>query len=103
MGSEQRDNIYGMMAQRITVGLSSIVGVTLAESQNAVLIKKISGGTLEMGGTYSLDSSGSTVSFSWGNGFLVGDAELIAGNISGQFYLAATGATVVCNILRGLD
>jgi hypothetical protein len=92
-----------MLAQRVTVGLSSIVGITLASSQNAILIKKISGGSLEIGGTYSLSSTGATTPFTWGNGFLVGNSELISGNISGQFYLAATGATVTCNILRGLD
>jgi hypothetical protein len=94
----QRDEIFSIIPERFTVGLSSIVGVTAFGGQNSVMLRYISGGSLEIGGTYAA-ASGATTPFTWGKGYLVSSNE-IAFNQMGTFYMAATGSTTVVHVLR---
>lgn len=93
------NQIGSFLAERIAVGLSTIVGVTAWPGQVSVLMKIVSGSSLEIGGTYCLDGSGATTAFTWGKGYLISTTEARY-NMIGQFYLAATGATVVVEVLR---
>ena len=89
----QRDDVIALDGFRLSVGLSTIVGVTVTANQNAMIFKRFSGGTLEVGGA----------SLTWGQGYIVGTNEIINVNSTGTFYLAATGATVTVMFLRGFD
>jgi hypothetical protein len=92
-------DIANLLPERIIVGPSAIVGVTAFVHQSFVNIKILSGGSLEIGGTYAL-SSGATTAFTWGNGYLLGATEILGFNATGNFFLAATGATVTVFVLR---
>lgn len=85
------DDIYSGFGQRIAVGLSTIVGVTVVAGQVGSIFKYFSGGTLEIGGATLL----------WGNGYVFAVGEAIQMDNAGTFYFAATGATVVMMSLRG--
>ena len=95
-----RDEVSLFVSEKFTIGLSTIVGVTAIAGQNATVLKYTSGGSLEIGGAHSM-VNGATVAFSWGNGYLMGSSEILNVNMSGIFYLAATGATVICHLIRG--
>lgn len=84
-------DIHSFEGQRVTIGLSSIIGITLTAGQVATLVKYLSGGTLEFGGA----------SLSWGQGYVVSANEAVAADSSGTLYACATGSTVVVCILRG--
>jgi len=90
----QRDEVSSLLPDRIEVGLSSIIGVTVIAGQNAALLKKYSGGSLEI-----VSPLGDTRI--WGAGYLIGNSEVVSVSSAGTFYLAATGSTVVAMILRG--
>lgn len=86
-----RDDVYGFQGIRLSIGLSQIVGVTVAPGQNASIVKYYSGGSLEIGGA----------SLTWGAGYLFNANEVISIQSSGTYYLAATGATVIAMIFKG--
>ena len=93
-------DIASVVSEKIVVGLSSIVGVTVIPFQTKINIKIVSGNSLEVGGSYSL-LTGASTAFTWGSGYLLGATEILSFNSTGNFYLAATGATVTAHILRG--
>lgn len=96
------EDVAQVVSERIVVGLSSIVGVSIIAYQSSVMLKILSGGgSLEIGGTYSL-SAGSSAAFTWGNGYLLGTSEIAEWNSTGMFFLAATGATITVALMRGL-
>lgn len=88
------DDIELLTTQRIAVGLSAIIGVTLIASQTATTWKYFSGGSLEI-------VNGTSPS-PWGLGYIVGTSEIFNCNMTGTFYLAASGATAVVHLVRGL-
>lgn len=85
------DRVYGLQGLRIFVGLSQIIGVTVAAGQNAAIVKYFSGGSLEIGGS----------TLTWGQGYLLDTKEIVSIQSTGTFYLAATGSTVTCMVLKG--
>lgn len=85
-------DVHSLIAGRVTVGTSQILGITVIPGLNAILIKYHSGGSLEILGTTTQ---------TWGDGYLFSVGEAVAANFAGNFYLAATGATVVAYLLRG--
>ena len=85
----------------MVIGLSTIVGVTAIPFQSSVILKILSGNSLEIGGTFCR-SNGATAAFTWTKGYLLGTSEVLSFNCTGTFYLAATGATVTVHMLRGL-
>lgn len=96
------DDVFQFLPERINVGLSSIIGVTVWPGQVSVSLKYFTGGTLEVGGTYAV-TAGATVAFTWGKGYVMDTAESLSSNMSGIFYLAATGATVTAMLIRGIQ
>ena len=86
-----RDDVESLVGTRLTIGLSTIVGITVLPGQNAVIVKYFSGGSLEIGGS----------SLTWGAGYLLDTKEVVNVQSSGTFYLAATGSTVTCMLLKG--
>lgn len=102
MGTEQRDRTGEVLAQRMSIGLSTIHGITAFPGQIGLQLKILSGSSLEFGGSYVLGNTGATTAFTWGNGYLVGGTEILSFNGTGSYYLAATGATVVALVLRRL-
>lgn len=88
------EDIKFIIGQKIVIGLSQILGITLSDKQIAGTIRYASGGSLELGMT-----QGSA----WGTGYLMGTGEIANINCAGTFYVAATGATVTAYVLRGLS
>lgn len=86
-----KDNIVTLKGERLAVGLSAIIGITLVPGQQVAVLKYFSGGSLEIGGS----------ALTWGAGYLMGTSEVLNMKSQGTFYLAATGATAVAMLLRG--
>ena len=97
------DDVFQFLPQQLVIGLSQIFGVTIGAGQVSVSLKWFSGGTLEIGGTYVLSSTGVTTAFTWGTGYVLDTTESLSSNMSGNFYLAASGSTVVAMLLRGIQ
>lgn len=95
------DDIGQLVTEIMTLGLSTIVGITALPFQSAVQLKYLSGGSLEIGGTYSL-SAGASTAFTWGKGYLMGTSEVYSANSIGAIYMAATGATTIVHVIRAL-
>lgn len=89
-----RDDVFGSWSKRYAVGLSAALPIAPISGQNAVSIKLISGGTLEVGGS-------SAVGQSWGDMYFVSAGEILSFNMSGTFYLWASAATCTVAIIRG--
>lgn len=85
------DDIHALESRRVTVGLSSIIGVTAIAGQIGQIIKLFSGGTLEIG---------VTAGGGWGQGYVMSAGEVIPMDNVGTFYLAASGATCVAMLLN---
>lgn len=88
----REDDIHGITCGVLTIGLSTIVGITVIPGQIAVSLKYGAGGSLEIGGA----------SLTWGAGYLFGTAEVKDFNSAATFYVAAKGATVTAYIMRGM-
>lgn len=86
-----REDVLSLIGERVSIGLSQIIGVTVIAGLNAISIKKFSGGSLEIGG----------ISLNWGSGYLFNSNEIVNIQVAGTFYLAATGSTVVAMVLKG--
>lgn len=76
-----------------TIGLSSIVGLTLIPGQMSVYIRRISGGTIEIGGA----------SLTWGAGYALQTAAESVFPITNTMYVAVTGSTGVISVTRQLS
>lgn len=96
------DDIQSLIPEQLYVGLSQLYGVTVLPSQSVITIKIAAGGSLEIfGGTFAT-LNGASVAFGWGKGYLMGATEVFSFNATGNFYLAATGATVTASLIRGI-
>lgn len=88
----QFDDIFNFRGEKVVIGASQILGVTLLAGQKWGTLKYASGGSLEIGGP----------SLTFGQGYLVSASEALSFPMTNTFYLAASGATVVSFLLRGL-
>lgn len=86
-----RADVYSLIGERIVVGLSQIIEVTVEARQNAVSFYRYSGGSLLIGGA----------TLTWDNGYIAQNNQIINVSSSGNFYLAAVGSTVTVMMLRG--
>lgn len=89
-----RDDVSGSWSARYAVGLSAPLAIPAIAGQNAISLKLLSGGTLEIGGA-------TTTNQTWGSLYPIAAGEIINIDMSGTFYLWASGATCVAAILRG--
>jgi len=85
-----RDFAQDVISGKFFVGLSSIIGLSLIAGQNSILVKYITGGSLEIGGA----------TLTWGKGYLM-DTGALGFNSVGSLYFAATGATVTVHYIKG--
>lgn len=122
--SSSSDSIYSVYPSRFYVGVGATIAVFMSvlPGEQAVTVKYMNGGTLEIlpaslgmsftpgistYGSYAF-SGGSTQSQQMlanlsGTGYLLGTTEVL--NIAGPcaFYLSATGATTLVSTIRGLS
>jgi len=87
MSSNRVGLAEGMSAFQMDVGLSSIVEIPAIAGQVGLAIRRVAGGTMEIGGQ----------SLTWGQGQVVSITEVSTGNIipvTGPIYVAASGATL---------
>lgn len=96
--SSSSERIVDIVAGPVTVGLSALIGITGVSSQNALLIKYISGGSLVVGGATCIN--GSALAVGGANGYLMGTSEVLSMNTSGTVYLTAKGATAICHVVH---
>jgi len=85
--------IADFIPERITVGLSSIIGVSVRPGQISVSLEWLSGGTL-------LIVNPNTPAL-WDQGFVVPGSAICSFDMIGTLYLAAQSATTVVSVLRG--
>lgn len=85
------DDIQSLVARRYTLGTSTILGITAIAGQNSVLLRQISGGTLEIGGA----------SLFYGQGYLLDSSKEYSWPSIGTFYLCSSGATSIVSVLHG--
>lgn len=89
-----RDDIFGSWSKRYTVGTNTILAIPPISGQNSISIKLVSGGTLEIGGA-------TLVGQTFGDMYFLSSSEILSMDMSGTFYLWASGATCIAAILRG--
>ena len=86
--SQNRGNLAeGISAFRYDVGLSAIVEIPAVPGQLGMTIRRVNGGTMEIGGA----------SLTWGTGHICSNTEVGTGSIipiTDSIYVAASGATV---------
>lgn len=82
--------------ERVAVGLSTVIGVTVRPGQVSVSLEMLSGQTLEI-----VASPGSSIS--WGQGFPFPTNAIMSFDSIGTMWLAASGATAMVVVLRGLS
>ena len=101
-------DVERLLPEILVLGLSQIYAIPPASNQSAAILKILSGGSLEIGGTYAMTGGGlsggigSTTAFTWTKGYLIGNSEVLNFNCIGKFYLAATGSTVTVSMIREL-
>ena len=88
-----RDDVFGSWSKRYTLNPGTILKVPAISGQNAVSVKLVSGGTLEIGGS---TLTGQT----FGDMYYVSANEVVSFNMSGAFYLWSSGATCIAAVLR---
>lgn len=86
-----QDDIGNLRGEKVVVGLSQILGVSLIAGERWAILKYSSGGSLEIGGP----------SLTWGAGYLYAPSEVLSFPMTNTFYLVASGATVTTFLLRG--
>lgn len=74
------------------MGLSSIIQVDgLTAGCNSLLVKQVSGGSLEILGASNQ---------AWASGYLMGSAEVLTFGGPATVFLAATGATAIAHVIK---
>lgn len=89
-----RKYIAAFVPERLAVGLSTIVGVTVLAGQVSVSMEMLSGQTLEI-----VAAPGASVG--WGQGFPFPTNAIMSFDSIGTMWLAASGATALVVVLRG--
>lgn len=109
MSTTSYDSVYGFQPSRLTIGSGATLAtwVTNVAGQNSLTLKYISGGTLEIIGATSINGVQTTIALTdlaalSGNGYLIAANESLSFDGAPRFYLSATGATTIVQILRGM-
>lgn len=90
----KQGDIVTLQSQRIAIGLSSVIGVTVSDYLCGWQFKMTKGGTLEIGVT----SGGG-----WGAGYAMDLGEICNITGAGTFYMVASGATCMGHLLQGFN
>lgn len=106
-----RDDVYGFLGNRYVMAPGSILQVGPGEGINAISVKMLTGGTLEIGGMTSGYVGFTALAGSVTNSTSVGQTfgvlyplstnEIFSGNFAGKMFLYASGATCVVAITVG--
>lgn len=89
-----RKDVFGAWSKRYVLVPDSILEVPAISGQIAVTIKLLSGGTLEIGGSTLIGQT-------FGDLYPLSASEVFNMDMSGTFFLWASGATCVVAIERG--
>lgn len=92
-----RETVYAFSTEQLIIGTGTSLGVgmTTFGGQNAIQFKILSGGTLWVGGQAGMSAAAG------GDCYLLSSGEVLSANMSGKFYLYASGATTSVCIIRG--
>lgn len=102
-----RDEAAGLGTDQQIVPLGATVAVymTPVARQTGWVVKWASGGTLEMIGStaYGATLTAALLATASGKHYVVGTSEVLSISGTASFYLAATSATVVANVIRSFS
>jgi len=103
-----QQNVHGLGATQIAVGLSALVRVSPPPYQIATTMKVSAGGSsgtlfICVAPGFGASTSGAAAASLIGNGYGLASTEVF--NIGGPaaFYLSATGVTMTCSIIFGFS
>jgi len=102
--SSPLDKVFGLETGRFAVplGATNAILVEGVAGQNAIQLKYLSGGTLEVVGvSYGVTLTAVQLAARTGTDYLVGSSEIWSIDGPCRFYLSATGATAVVCFMRG--
>lgn len=88
-----RKFIADFVPERVAIGLSAIVGISVMPGQLSVSLEMLSGQTLEI--------VNPNTPVLWGSGFPFPTNAIMSFDSIGTMWLAASGATAVVVVLRG--
>lgn len=91
------DRSFLLGGRRVTIGASTVVGVTSGPFNQGFVLKKVS--PEEFGGTFTLALVDGP-SYAWNTGYVLSDYETISVSGPATFYLAAAGATAIVQMSR---
>ena len=98
MGGSDRVDINGYIASRLTFGPTvAPYGITVLAGQNSILLKQVSGGTLEIVSGSSF-AAGATLA---GTGYPFGSNEILGLDSAGTVWVLASGATSILALVQG--
>lgn len=106
----REDDVRSIFTQRITLASGATLMVTPIPGQVSLILKLISGGTLEISGSDGFTTNGAGITYAIngitggqgsGSFYPIATSEDISMASSGIFYLVASGATCVVALMRG--
>lgn len=96
-----QNEISVLGATRYAVGLSQVIRIASQAYETAVSFNLLSGSSLEVVQAQLSGSSTASGATAWGTGYLVGTGEVVSVGGPACFYLAATGATAIVQVMYG--
>jgi len=102
--SNKQNDIRDLLAETLVIGTSLNATITAVPFQVSALLKWVGGGSLVIqGGTFTNQGVVYGSTFATNNQYLVDTNEIVALQLSGDIVLSAIGATMTCQLLRGLN
>ncbi len=102
--SSSNDEVFNLDSQQVSVGLSAFIGVTGGVGVGTIIVQYLSGGSCLMMGASATGASLSALTYtgaSWAvTGWILSSSVPITLGGPAAFYLGATGATSIVQILR---
>lgn len=98
--------IFGVVTSQVVVapGATNAVYISAEGGQGALLIKYLSGSTLEIQGSINGSTmAGASLAPLIGTGYIMGTNEVLSLAGPARLYLMATGATTIACIMKGLS
>jgi hypothetical protein len=92
--------VAGVVTRQFIIPAATLFPVTALPGQLWASVQRLSGGSLEVGGSYSISQAGATTGMTFGGGYLIGTNPLQFQS-SETFFLYCTGSTVVAQVLLG--
>ena len=109
MSTSSYDSVFGFRPSRLTIAPGATLAsfITNIDGQNSLTLKYLSGGTLEIIGATNINGVQSTIAAAdlaalSGTGYLIAANESLTFDGAPRFYLSATSATTIVQILRGM-